>query len=480
MKIVIIGAGFTGERLARALVAEGAEVVLIDKDAAKVRFARNRLDCTVVQSDGNSLRTLEQDAGIADAAALVVLTEDDEVNMITCSLVDAVYPYVLKIARVRNDSYYEASRAKSAAKENAAARPLFGVDRMLHPDVEAASAIWRAISHGAVGNVVPLAGGFGIASLPIVDGSRLAGVPLWTLGSMPEWRYLVAYVESNGEARLPSGDTVLMPGDRIGIVSPVSEMGEMVRFALDASKSAARRLVIFGAGRLGRLLVERRLATQSSSFIDSILGRDVDETTIIDTDERLCREAKERFRGIRVLCGDITDPEIIREASLESCDVFVAASPNYDRNLVVASYLTSRGGSRTVALSESEEFDGVARKLGVDVAVPMRGTVVDSIMSHLRGQSVTSVHTVSDGRFEIVGCDVAEGSPACGKALKELSRPGEYLLLLARRAEDGSFSLPHGDMVFRAGDHVDFIARTGDRSIARLFASPDERGKLSR
>jgi trk system potassium uptake protein TrkA len=125
---------------------------------------------------------------------------------------------------------------------------------------------------------------------------------------------------------------------------------------------------------------------------------------------------------------------------------------------------------RTFALTESEEFDDVARKLGVDVSVPMRGTVVDSIMSHLRGRNVTSVHTVNDGRFEIVGCDVAPGSPACGKALKELSRPGEYLLLLVRKAADGSFSLPRGDTVLGAGDHVNFIAKTGDGSIVRLFA----------
>ena len=471
-KIVIVGAGFTGERLARALVAEGAEVVLIDKDAAKVRQARNRLDCTVVQSDGNSLKTLEEDAGIADASALVVLTEDDEVNMITCSLVDAAHPGVLKVARVRNDAYYAASRAGAA--RDSGGRPLFGIDRMLHPDVEAAAAMWRALSQGAVGNVVPLAGGFVIVSIPILAGGRLAGMPLCALGSVPEWRYLVAYAESAGESFLPSGGTVLSPGDRIGVALPAAEMDDMLRFAMGDVKSPARRLVVFGAGRIGSLLVERSLVSRPVSVMDAILGRDRGDITLVDADEDLCREAKERFRGIRVLCGDITDAELIREAGLETCDVMVAASSNYDRNLVVASYLKSRGARRTIALTESEEFDDVARKLGVDVSVPMRGTVVDAITSHLRGSSVTSVHTVNDGRFEIVGCDVSPGSPACGKALRELSHPGEYLLLLVRKASDGSFSLPHGDTVLGAGDHVDFIAKTGDVGTMRLFAAEEE------
>ena len=105
MNIVIIGAGFTGVQLARRLINEKNNVVLIDNDDATVRHASNRLDCTVIQADGNSLDTLE-DVGIAKADALVTVTDNDEINMITCSLVDAVYPRLLKIARVRNYAYY--------------------------------------------------------------------------------------------------------------------------------------------------------------------------------------------------------------------------------------------------------------------------------------------------------------------------------------------------------------------------------------
>ena len=105
MNIVIIGAGFTGMELAKRLINEKNTVTLIDNDEETVRHASNRLDCTVLLSDGNSLETLEQ-AGIGRADALVTVTDSDEINMITCSLVDAVYPSVLKIARVRNYAYY--------------------------------------------------------------------------------------------------------------------------------------------------------------------------------------------------------------------------------------------------------------------------------------------------------------------------------------------------------------------------------------
>ena len=83
MNIIIVGAGLTGTELAKKLVAEKNNVTLIDNDEEIVRHASNRLDCMVVQADGNSLETLE-DAGIAKAEALVMITNSDEVNMITC------------------------------------------------------------------------------------------------------------------------------------------------------------------------------------------------------------------------------------------------------------------------------------------------------------------------------------------------------------------------------------------------------------
>ena len=44
MKVIIVGAGFVGMQLARTLVAEGRDVVLIDKDADRVREAGHSIE----------------------------------------------------------------------------------------------------------------------------------------------------------------------------------------------------------------------------------------------------------------------------------------------------------------------------------------------------------------------------------------------------------------------------------------------------
>ena len=90
MKIVIVGAGFTGTQLAKLLVKENNQVALIDNNEDIIRHASNQVDCETLCSEGNNLEILES-VGIAKADALVCVTSSDEVNMITCSLVDAVY-----------------------------------------------------------------------------------------------------------------------------------------------------------------------------------------------------------------------------------------------------------------------------------------------------------------------------------------------------------------------------------------------------
>ena len=98
-----------------------------------------------------------------------------------------------------------------------------------------------------------------------------------------------------------------------------------------------------------------------------------------------------------------------------------------NKKRVLAAYLESLGVKQTVSLVASSAFAQISEKVGIDVSVPLRDTVVDSIMSHLRGKSVKEIHTVTNGQFEIVECEVTLNSKANGKYLKEIADPGNSL-----------------------------------------------------
>lgn len=473
MKVVIVGASYTGIQLAKSLADEKLDVVLIDSSPDKVRLARDKIDCTVIQAAGNDLQVLERDAGIADADALVMLTEDDETNMIACSLVAMRHPRLRKIARVRNEAYYAACVPAPGA---GAPRPLpLGMDVMLNPDVEAANAVQRAVAHGVIGNVADLGGGFHITEFVVKPASAFVGLKLKDLGEKTGWRGLVAYVNSGDDAVLPDGETELKAEDKIGIVASAADIGEFSRLMSGNDGRVPRRIAILSAGRIGTLIAEKLSAARQGarSLLAFIRGlAPGHEIFLVDADEARCRAAKERFKDVRVLCGDVSDKDFVRDEGLDACDLLIAVSPSFDRNLVAAAYLKSLGVPKTIALTESSEFDDVAHKLGIDVVVPMRSTIVDALTSHLRGFGPSAIHTVCEERFEIVSCVVAKQSALVGKKLQDARLRGECLLLLIRRAGEDAFTVPHGGYEIRSGDKVVFVARAGDQRSPKLFGGP--------
>lgn len=477
MRIVIVGAGFTGIQLARRLINEKNEVVLIDNDEDVVRHASNSLDCDVKEMDGNSLQNLE-DIGIAKTDALICVTDNDEVNMITCSLVDSVYPNILKIARVRNYSYY--MNTADAVKKHADTfsgkhRPLYGIDFMVNPDIEAADAIVHAVESGAVSDVVAFDDSeFEISRITIAEGAPLDRQQLSGIRKLTEKPFLIAYVEYNGETSLPSGSTTLHAGDSIGVLARTGDIGDLLKLC-GAKIESLDKIALVGAGKIGTLIADRLTQKEKTSFFAKIFGKRknvASEFAIIDTDDILTKEASERYPNANVFRGDITDETFLREEGLTEYDLVICATHNHELNMVVAAYLESLGVGRSVSLVESSTFAQIARKLGVDVPVPLRDTIVDSIMSHLRGKTVTGIHTVSTGQLEIVECTLPVGSKVVGKSLLDISNPGTFLVLLEKKSGAKNYVIPVGSTVLDANDQLILITLADEaQNILKLFGA---------
>lgn len=469
MKVFIVGAGFTGIELARMLSLEGCRVVLIDSDAERVRQAGDQLDCTVLSANGNDLSVLER-TGIASADVLVTLTADDEINMITCSLVDAVYPDLVKIARVRNFAYYETVELtrRLRRKDLPSSRPLYGINFMLNPEVEAAAAIGRALDHGAVGNVIDLGGNWAITSLLVGAESPLAGKTLAQVSQLENWHFLIAFVDSDEGPNIAHGPLVLKAGDRIGVVSRPSDIETLASFTLSVCEPF-HRIVIFGADRVASILVARLAEGARPSLWHTIFSSGTDrELMVVDQNAARCRELAERHPEVRVLCGDITDEAFVEEEQLQTADLLVAATDNYERNLIQAAYMKTLGVGKCIALTERSAYGEVARKLGIDVAVPLRRALVDGILGHLRGRYVSALHSVCNGKFEIVEGTIPASCAVIGKRLIDLPELKlQVLVLLTSVCEEPG--VPTAGTVLTAGMSVVVIMPAGDQKTLRAF-----------
>src|SRR5271154_2736544 len=101
MFIIIVGGGKVGTYLARGLIKQGHEVVVIEKDAKKAQMMTNLLETDVaIVGDGCDPNILMQ-AGIARADVVVADTGDDEDNLVVV-LIAKKQSKARCIARVNN------------------------------------------------------------------------------------------------------------------------------------------------------------------------------------------------------------------------------------------------------------------------------------------------------------------------------------------------------------------------------------------
>ncbi len=122
-----------GIHIARELIEEKRDVVIIEKNPDIARRVDNELDCLVINEDGSQPETLRK-AGASVSSWFIALTGSDEVNIVACGLVSAESPSVRTIARVESPFYTSLSTAQQKT---------FGLDVLINPAMEAARSIIR-------------------------------------------------------------------------------------------------------------------------------------------------------------------------------------------------------------------------------------------------------------------------------------------------------------------------------------------------
>ncbi len=101
MYIVVIGGGKVGYHLGKALLSEGHEILIIEKERIRIEFISNDLGGVCLLGDGCEVST-QADAGASRADMLVSVTGDDEDNLVACQVAKHKFKVPHTIARINN------------------------------------------------------------------------------------------------------------------------------------------------------------------------------------------------------------------------------------------------------------------------------------------------------------------------------------------------------------------------------------------
>jgi len=99
--VIIVGGGRVGYYLAKALLDEGHEVLIVEKSATVCEVINDDLGSVCIKGDGCEASVLTQ-IGTGRADFFVAVTGDDEDNLISCQVAKHKFKVPRTIARVRN------------------------------------------------------------------------------------------------------------------------------------------------------------------------------------------------------------------------------------------------------------------------------------------------------------------------------------------------------------------------------------------
>jgi trk system potassium uptake protein TrkA len=153
-----------------------------------------------------------------------------------------------------------------------------------------------------------------------------------------------------------------------------------------------------------------------------------------------------------VLRGDAREPDILREAAVDTADFFVSATQQDEVNLL-ASLLAREMGARTVvALYNQPEFLDLLQAVHIDRPLSPRLIIAGVILRMVHRREIVSLDLVEGGDAEVVEFEVPSKAKVLRRKLKNLNFPRDAIVgSVARGAE---LFVPTGEFQFQAGDRA--------------------------
>jgi len=220
MYIIVVGGGRLGYNLLKALLQEGHEILVLEKDARICKSITEELGSVCYRGDGCEATTLAE-VGTSRADMLVAVTGDDEDNLVACQVAKHKHNVPRTIARIRNP-------------QNAALFKKLGIDVTVSTTDIILAAIEREVPTHTLTELMSIEDKeLVIVDVKITPESTTLGKAFKDI-SLPKESKLALIIPHDGKAAVPTAGTVLQAGDQIiAVTSPDTK---------DALKAALRGL----------------------------------------------------------------------------------------------------------------------------------------------------------------------------------------------------------------------------------------------
>ena len=440
MKIVIIGDGKVGYKLAKQLSSEKYDIILIDNNEEKLRKSIERMDVFCVAGEGGSVE-VQQRADVPHADLVIACTSTDECNMLSC-LIARRLGARHTIARVRNPIYY---------KQIDFLKKDLHLSMVVNPELIVAGDITRLLLFPDASKVETFVKGrVELVEFPIHCG-KLEGLSLSELYARFQVQVLVCAVESGETVLIPDGDYILKAGDKLHIAASHQNMEQFFK-KIALRKEKIKNAMICGGGR-----VAYYLASQLCN-----LGMNV---KIIERNRERCEELCELLPQATIINGDATEHDLLIEEGIEKTDAFIALTGMDEENIIMSLFASKQSVSKVIVKINEDRRAMMIDELGLDSIVSAKTATADAILGYVRARrnsqcsaNVETMYQLLDGRVEALEFIIKSENAYTGVPLKDLNLKVNNIIACIARGR--KIIIPNGDDSIQVGDSVVIITMT--------------------
>jgi trk system potassium uptake protein TrkA len=433
VKIIIVGAGEVGFNIAQRLSEESHDVVLIDKDPQKIERIAENLDVQAYLASGTSPKALK-DSGVKDADLLVAATDSDEVNLISCLLARNLNPYMLKVARVKNEEYL--------AEKELFGPDLLGIDHIIRPQSEMVETILSLMKIPGASDVIDFVGGrVKLIGFTIPKGSPFTERQLLSFKNF-EGRFLVGAIVRGNQVVIPRGQDTVKADDLVYLVVKNDELDSALRL-FDIKEESLRRVIVVGAGQTGTALA-------AALDMTNIGGK------IIEKDPEKCARLAEKLERVIVINGDATDKNLLQEENIGDVDFMVAITGDEESNILISLLAKGLGAKKTITRVSKLSYIPLVSALGIDTVVSPRLSAVRAILQYIRRGKIISVAPLQGENAEAIEAEALDTSDIVNVPLFKVKFPKGAIVGAIVRGEE--IIIPRGDSVVMPKDRLIIFA----------------------
>jgi len=440
MKIVIIGDGKVGHKLAVQLSEEDYDITLIDHNQGRLKESLDELDIFCLAGNGTDAEVLKQ-AGVAKADLVIACASEDEMNMLSCLFAKRLGAKHT-IARVRNPMYY---RQIDILKED------LRLSVAVNPDLTTANAIKRMLVFPEADKIETfLRGRVELVESIVRDCSPLIGLSLAEIYKKYKIKILACAARRGKEVYIPDGNFVLQAGDKLHVAAAHQDIKHFFK-AVGQNSGRIKNVMICGGGRL-------------CYYLANMLIQAGMQVKIIEQNEARCEELSDFFPRATVIHGDATDHELLLEEGIRSADAFIAITNMDEENIIMSLYAKSQGVPKIVTKINEDSRAQMVEGLGLDSIVSTKSATADTIVNYVRARmnsyshaNVEAISQLAGGKVEALEFVIKPECSFVNIPLKELKIKKDYLIACIGRGR--KVIIPNGNDHIEPGDNVVVVTK---------------------